>query len=118
MYRDIHFPKVTYFSPKNMHRRTKKYCEIEFFEYDEDIDMTEAESEIVHLFSDAAVAAIDSEPVVDFETYYDDEWHAYHEIYKVYGDALPHYEVQWHDWRNLNTLSQFAFAGIGSCRTK
>jgi hypothetical protein len=72
-----------------MHRRTKKLCNIDFFEYDEDIDISEGIAEVLHVFSDAAVAVIDSDPISDHETFYKGEWEADRDLYRIYGEALP-----------------------------
>ena len=48
--------QVTYVSPKNMHRRTKKLCNIDFFEYDEDIDISEGIAEVLHVHQLASPA--------------------------------------------------------------
>eukprot|EP01036_Dinobryon_divergens_P028713 gene28713-37705_t len=98
-----------------MNRRTKKYCNIDFFEYDEDIDLNETTAEVLHIFSEAAVSVIDSEPIMDHETYYKGEWESDRELYRMYGEALPRHIVQWSHWDNLNTLKDFAFAGILQC---
>ena len=99
-----------------MNRRTKKYCNIDFFEYDEDIDLNETTAEVLHIFSEAAVSVIDSEPIMDHETYYKGEWESDRELYRMYGEALPRHIVQWSHWDNLNTLKDFAFAGILQCK--
>lgn len=36
---------------------------------------------------------------------------------EVFGSALPYHEVQWSYWQNLNTTTEIAWEGLGSCKS-
>jgi len=101
------------FAPKDPNRATVSYVGIEFFISDEDLSSDEFSAVIENEVIEAVIGIIDSEPIIDRESYFDNEEEAATGLTKLFGQALPPIRVHWHYWDNMNTLSNFAFAGFG-----